>query len=116
MPEVPRELLLAGSPSEADSLEATAADVLRARERQLQRQGKLNAQLQGRELDPRRILDKTGRTLLRRAAERYRLSARGFHRVLRLAQTVADLENSKRISPVHVGEALSYRAMEFVAK
>ena len=115
VPEVPRELLLAGAPSESDTIKATAEDVLRARERQLRRQGKLNAQLRGRELDPNHILDKTGRALLRRAAERYRLSARGFHRVLRLAQTVADLENSKRIVPAHVGEALSYRALDWAA-
>ena len=115
VPEVPRELLLAGSTSEADTIEAAAEDIFRARERQLRRQGKLNAQLQGRQLDPHSILDKTGRALLRRAAERYRLSARGFHRVLRLAQTVADLEDATRITPAHVGEALSYRAMDWAA-
>ncbi len=115
VPEVPRELLLGSSPGEVDTIQATAEDILRARQRQLQRQGKLNAQLQGRELDPNQILDKAGRRLLGRAAERYRLSARGFHRVVRLARTVADLENSAKIAPAHVGEALSYRAMDWAA-
>jgi magnesium chelatase family protein len=50
-----------------------------------------------------------GRALLARAAERMRLSARGYHRVMRLARTLADLDGSPSVGRRHVAEALSYR-------
>ncbi|MGH6703986.1 MAG: YifB family Mg chelatase-like AAA ATPase, partial [Bradyrhizobium sp.] len=49
--------------------------------------------------------------LLTRAAESLRLSARGYHRVLRVARTLADLDGTERIGRVHLAEALSYRAL-----
>ena len=55
-------------------------------------------------------LDAAGRTLVREAAERMGLSARGFHRVLKLARTIADLEGRPEIGRAHLAEALSYRA------
>ena len=53
--------------------------------------------------------DGEGRALLTQAAERFRLSARGYHRVLRVARTLADLEGAAKVRRVHVAEALSYR-------
>ena len=50
-----------------------------------------------------------GRALLARAAERLRLSARGYHRVLRVARTLADLEGAPIVARRHIAEALSYR-------
>jgi magnesium chelatase family protein len=50
-----------------------------------------------------------GRALLHRAAERLRLSARGYHRVLRVARTLADLDGAAPVARHHVAEALSYR-------
>jgi magnesium chelatase family protein len=47
--------------------------------------------------------------LLRQAAEALHLSARGFHRTLRVARTLADLDGAERVARVHVAEALSYR-------
>ena len=55
-------------------------------------------------------LDAAGRMLVREAAERMGLSARGFHRVLKLARTIADLEGRPEIGRAHLAEALSYRA------
>jgi magnesium chelatase family protein len=49
--------------------------------------------------------------LLQTAAERLSLSARGYHRVLKVARTIADLENANEIAPAHIGEALRYRPM-----
>ena len=53
--------------------------------------------------------DAEGRELLLKAADRFNITARGYHRVLRLARTIADLENSQNIRAPHIGEALSYR-------
>jgi magnesium chelatase family protein len=52
-----------------------------------------------------------GLTLLRDAADAMRLSARGYHRVLRVARTLADLDGAERIGRIHLAEALSYRAL-----
>ena len=55
-------------------------------------------------------LDASGTALLREAADRMKLTARGFHRVLKLARTLADLDASPKVSRAHLAEALSYRA------
>ena len=55
--------------------------------------------------------DKAGLALLRDAAEAMRLSARGYHRVLRVARTLADLDGAEKVGRVHLAEALSYRAL-----
>lgn len=55
--------------------------------------------------------DDTGLTLLRDAADSMRLSARGYHRVLRVARTLADLDGAEKVGRVHLAEALSYRAL-----
>jgi len=55
--------------------------------------------------------DAQGLKLLRDAAETMRLSARGYHRVLRVARTLADLDGADTIGRLHLAEALSYRAL-----
>ena len=55
--------------------------------------------------------DAAGLTLLRDAADAMRLSARGYHRVLRVARTLADLDGAETVGRLHLAEALSYRAM-----
>ena len=55
--------------------------------------------------------DAQGLKLLRDASETMRLSARGYHRVLRVARTLADLDGAEKIGRLHLAEALSYRAL-----
>ena len=68
-----------------------------------------NAEADGALLERVATPDTPGRTLLTEAAERMKLSARGYHRVLRVARTLADLAGEEAVRRIHVAEALSYR-------
>ncbi|WP_320442739.1 hypothetical protein [Herbaspirillum sp. alder98] len=86
-----------------------AARVATAFERQLQRQGKPNSLLGTREIDQHCRPDEAGEALLQRAMERLDWSARAYHRVLKLARTIADMGDAPRVERVHVAEAIQYR-------
>ena len=68
-----------------------------------------NAQADGHVLEKIAALDDKGQALIRDAADAMNLSARGYHRVLRVARTIADLDHREHISRLHLAEALSYR-------
>ena len=95
--------------AEADAV----ASVVQARKRQAQRQGKLNADLSPRDLARSPALDTASVSMLSIASDRFQLSARGYHRVLKVARTVADIDQSADIRPAHVAESLSYQAMDW---
>jgi magnesium chelatase family protein len=86
--------------------------VIAARETQLYRQGKANALLSNQELEQVCVLPSDAWTLLNRALEQLGLSTRAYHRILRLARTLADLENQAQPSLQHVAEAIGYRRLD----
>ena len=100
-------------PPPAEGSAQVAARVARARALQQQRyQGKglrTNAEADGELLEAVAPLDEPSRKLLTQAIDKFRLSARGFHRVLRVSRTLADLEGGGAVKQVHVAEALTYR-------
>jgi magnesium chelatase family protein len=114
VPAVSAADLVLPSPSEG-SAEARAR-VTAARERQRARYAALggkgvrtNAECSGKLLEEVAMPDEAGVALLRQASEALALSARGFHRTLRVARTLADLDAVEKVARVHVAEALSYR-------
>ena len=109
---VPISQLTEGPPGEPSS--AVRLRVLAARERQLARptRARVNATLTGTELKKVAPLDPSCRRLLERSAERLHMSARAFHRVIRVSRTIADLAGVDAIALDHLGEALQYRFVE----
>ncbi|MDC8760582.1 YifB family Mg chelatase-like AAA ATPase [Janthinobacterium fluminis] len=94
---------------DGESSATIARRVALAFEQQLARQGKANQHLSAREIDQHCRLDNSGEQLLRTAMLRLRWSARAYHRVLKVARTIADLAAAPSIAQAHVGEAIQYR-------
>jgi len=116
VPGVSASDLILPPPSEGSR--EVAARVARARAIQAERYGALglegvrtNAQANGPMLEDVAKVDGNGMKLLRDAADAMRLSARGYHRVLRVARTLADLDGAEKVGRIHLAEALSYRAL-----
>jgi magnesium chelatase family protein len=110
VPRVPQADLRRTAAGESSAI--VRERVAMARARQLQRAGKPNAWLGNREIERDCPLDASLHALLDRAVERIGLSARAYHRVLRVARTIADLAGSARIEATHLSEAIQYRRFE----
>jgi magnesium chelatase family protein len=105
-------------PPPTEGSREVAERVAQARDRQAARYAAIglphirsNAAVSGAVLEDVARPDAGGLTLLREAADAMRLSARGYHRVLRVARTLADLDGAEKVGRVHIAEALSYRAL-----
>lgn len=83
--------------------------VMRSRERQIARQGKLNRDLTVKEIEEFCAADEASRKLLGQAMQRLHLSARGYHRVQKIARSIADLAGAERIAPAQFAEAIQFR-------
>jgi magnesium chelatase family protein len=102
------ELIQEGS---GEDSAAVRARVARARDIQILRQAKPNAHLAGKEIERHCQADTAALALLKQAIARLNLSARGYHRVLRVARTLADLAGEASLHAGHVAEAIQYRRL-----
>jgi magnesium chelatase family protein len=116
VPAVSAADLILPPPTEGSA--EVAARVARAREIQAARYAAIglphirtNVAASGALLEDVAKPDAAGLALLRQAADAMRLSARGYHRVLRVARTLADLDGAENVGRLHLAEALSYRAL-----
>ena len=101
-------------PPASEGSEQVAARVTSARQLQQERYKDLktvscNAEVDGEALEAVCALDDESRDILMRAVEMMKLTARGYHRVLRVARTIADLDGAKNINKIHISEAVSFR-------
>ena len=111
VPRLPHgELRPDAPPGESSSV--VRERVIRAHEMQLRRSGKSNARLGQRETERICRLTASDQTLLERAIDALQLSARGTHRILRMARTIADLAQCDAITTAHLTEAIGYRQMD----
>jgi magnesium chelatase family protein len=107
----PRESDLV-APASGESSAAMRARIAYARQAQIARQGKANSLLGTREIDQHCATDRDGDQLLRHALARLLLSARAYHRVLRVARTIADLAQKTSIGAEHIAESIQYRRLD----
>ena len=110
VPRIGQVQLMRSPPGEPSA--SVRERVTAARKRQLDRQGLPNHRLGQRAIDRHCRLTEDDRRLLETAMERFGLSARAWHRILRLARTIADLDGATDIATRHLTEALSYRVLD----
>ncbi len=112
VPALPAEQLMAARPETSESSAQVRQRVSAAQQRQQARQGMPNSQLGSNGIEQHCTLDQASQALLRNALERLGLSARAYHRILRVARTIADLAGSERILSPHLTEAIGYRRLD----
>lgn len=110
VPAAPQEDLM--RKAQGESSRKIRQRVEMAYQRQLTRQGKSNSRLAVKEIDNNCVPDAAGENLLKQAISRLNLSARAYHRVLKVARTIADLSASENITSTHIAEAVQYRKLD----
>ena len=109
VPRVAKKQLRQKTSANGESSADVQKRVCDARDIQLQRQRKPNAYMSNKEIEKYCVLGEESEKLMDKAFEKLGLSARGYHRTLKLARTIADLENSEMIQTNHLSEAIGYR-------
>ncbi|MEQ1530163.1 MAG: YifB family Mg chelatase-like AAA ATPase [Methylococcales bacterium] len=112
VPRVSHEVLRKGSPQGEESSATIRARVIAARNIALARSGKANSALTAKEVKAICVLSDPSHALLEQAMDKFGLSHRAYHRILKLARTIADLAGSKAIEINHLSEAIGYRKLD----
>ncbi|MGR9116572.1 MAG: YifB family Mg chelatase-like AAA ATPase [Gammaproteobacteria bacterium] len=112
VPRVSHEILRKGSPGGDEPSTAIRQRVVAARDIALVRQGKPNASLSAKEVKQHCGLTEPGHQLLEQAMDRFGLSHRAYHRILKVARSIADLAASESIEIAHLSEAIGYRKLD----
>lgn len=112
VPRISHEVLRKGSPEGEESSEKIRMRVIAARNIAVSRSGKANSALTAKEVKRVCVLSEQGHLLLEQAMEKFGLSHRAYHRILKLARTIADLSQSEHIEIIHLSEAISYRKLD----
>ncbi len=111
VPAVPQEELMhQRTTGEKSSVIRTR--ITESHQRQLNRQGKTNSHMSVKEIDKFCALDTASENLLKQAINRLNLSARAYHRILKVARTIADLSGNERLNNQHIAEAIQYRRLD----
>jgi magnesium chelatase family protein len=112
VPRISHEVLRKGSPQGEETSAHIRVRVVAARNRALARSGKANSALTAKEVKQLCTLTEQGHKLLEQAMDKFGLSHRAYHRILKLARTIADLAESKNIEVSHLSEAIGYRKLD----
>ncbi|MGZ5071440.1 MAG: YifB family Mg chelatase-like AAA ATPase [Methylobacter sp.] len=112
VPRVPHEVLRKGSPDGEETSAKIRARVVAARDIAMARSGKANSALSAKEVKQLCVLSEASHKILEQAMDKFGLSNRAYHRILKLARTIADLAGSEQIEIVHLSEAIGYRKLD----
>ncbi|MDH5444794.1 MAG: YifB family Mg chelatase-like AAA ATPase [Gammaproteobacteria bacterium] len=112
VPTVPIHVMQKQSSTEEENSQLVQQRVVKARDKQLQRNQSPNCMLNNKQVEQHCRLETTDQQLIERAIDQLGLSARAYHRILKVARTIADLAEAEQIQTAHVTEAISYRRLD----
>ena len=112
LPRLEKEELMRKTNQKPEPSTTVRSRVEQSRDRQINRQGCLNGQLNNKQIEQVCVLDKGCETLLMNSIDKLKLTARSYHKLLKLARTIADMGNLESITQSHLAEAISYRRQE----